>query len=227
MTVVADNVVLLRNIGVGSQLTSVKGTCTETVTGSPKAAVLGGFGVTVTTAPDTRLPVKKSLTIVVTPVVVAPSRTAARAPSRVALVMTCWTMTSLPYSIMPKMSSRSTGATMANSTTAAPRRYIRNDRKSLCTFLDAPVKDDAGWVLGRASPSFVTSPICFASRLIRAFLSTQSRGSCQWRWEFHRARAACGACARRQSPRAWQDRARGAPRERCTSTDGSACATGR
>jgi hypothetical protein len=158
MTVVADSVLSLRNIGVGSQLTSLKGTCTATLTGSPKAAVLGGSGVTVTTAPETRLAARKSLTIVVTRAVVAPSSAAWRAPSRVALVMTCWTMTSLPYSIMPKMSSSSTGATMANSTTAAPRRYNRDDRQSLCKFRSWRVKhflvfiDLASWRCRAVSP---------------------------------------------------------------------------
>ena len=51
MTVVAVRVVEVRNQGEGTQLTLLNGTLTTTVTGSPKAALLGAAGVTVTVAP--------------------------------------------------------------------------------------------------------------------------------------------------------------------------------
>jgi hypothetical protein len=52
-TVAADNSVAIKNIGVGSPVTSLKGTLAVTVTGSPQPAELGGARVTVVVAPPT------------------------------------------------------------------------------------------------------------------------------------------------------------------------------
>ena len=43
-------------------------------------------------------------------------------------------MTIRPYSIIPKTRRKNTGATMANSTTAAPRRFFRHNRQTFSTF---------------------------------------------------------------------------------------------
>lgn len=85
-------------------------------------AVLGGFGLTVTVAPLIEAPLKYVLTAVVTWDVVALVKIATLAPSLAAFVMICWTITIRPNSIIPKTSTKNTGATTANSTTAAPRR---------------------------------------------------------------------------------------------------------
>ena len=71
---------------------------TATVTGSPNSALVGGFGVTVTVAPEFDPLLKYSLTRLVTSVDVAPSNTAYRALSREAFVSICWTITIRPYS---------------------------------------------------------------------------------------------------------------------------------
>jgi hypothetical protein len=120
-----------RNMGEGSQLTSLKPMLTVTVTGSPEPALLGGSGLTVTVPPLMELLVKYSSTTDSMSAVVAPSSTARRAPYRVALVRTCCTITIRPYSIIPNTRRKNTGATMANSTTEAPRRFLRNIRQSL------------------------------------------------------------------------------------------------
>ena len=96
MTVLAVNVELDKNHGVGSQLTLLKGTLTVTVTGAPEAAVEGSVGLSVIVAPEIDALLRYVVTVVFTDVVVAPSKTAARAPSLAALVITCSTMMAPP-----------------------------------------------------------------------------------------------------------------------------------
>jgi hypothetical protein len=168
ITVVAVSVFPPRYIGDGSQLTSLKGMETVTVTGSPNSAVLGGLGETVVgSALGVIDPLARySFTTAFTSAVVAPSSTAFRAPSREALVITCWTMTMRPYSIMPNTSRKNTGATTANSTAAAPRRFLRYDRQDRCNLSLAGGKD----ALKPATCRQTASKPVTASRQVRAFM---------------------------------------------------------
>jgi len=87
---------------------------------------------------------------VVTFEVVAPSRTPTRAPSRAAFVITCWTMTIRPYSIIPNTSRKNTGATIANSTAAAPHRFLRQDRQMSSNLkIPAPFRPAFTWQFAR------------------------------------------------------------------------------
>ena len=81
-------------------------------------------------------------TVSLTSCAVDPSSTATRAPSRDALVNTCWTITIRPYSIIPKTIRKNTGATMANSTAAVARRFLRNNRQG---FSSLSLADSKPW----------------------------------------------------------------------------------
>ena len=89
---------------------------------APVPAELGGLGVTVRVAPLIRAAERYRSTAVCTVASVLLSKIPTRAPSRAAFVRICCTMTIRPYSIIPNTNKKNTGATTANSTTAAPRR---------------------------------------------------------------------------------------------------------
>src|SRR5215470_6114166 len=96
---------------------------TTTDTSLPLAASDGGLGVTVVVAPVIPTPERYALTALVTVAVdVVVLYPPTRAPSRDAFVKSCTTTIARPTSIVPATSVRKTGATMANSTIAAPRR---------------------------------------------------------------------------------------------------------
>ncbi len=71
----------------------------------------------------------------ITSLVVLLSKTPTRAPSRVALVKNCCTITTRPNSIIPKMNRKKTGATIANSTALAPLRFFRLDRQTFSNLI--------------------------------------------------------------------------------------------
>src|SRR5262245_49160089 len=112
------------NHGAGSQLTLAKLTDVVTVIAVP-AAALPGSGDTDVDTEDTPTPAVYSETALVTAVLDDESMVARRAPTRDALISTCCTMIARPTSTMPITSIKKIGATIANSTAAAPVRLLR------------------------------------------------------------------------------------------------------
>src|SRR5215831_12273462 len=147
---------------------------TATVTGSPNSALVGGSGVTVTVAPVIEPLVRYSLTIELTSAVVDPSKTACRAPSRDALVIICWTITIRPYSIRPNTIRKNTGATRANSTAAAPRRFLRYNRQGLSSLSVVGRKLAANTPACQHPDSILATALVQVSQFIRASPSTRS-----------------------------------------------------
>src|SRR5262245_21524371 len=109
------------NQGELIQLTLSNETDVVTVITVPAAAV-AGLGETATLTFGTATLVAYSCTAVSTADVCEPVVLAMRAPTREALISTCCTISARPISIKPITIRKNTGATIANSAAAAPRR---------------------------------------------------------------------------------------------------------
>src|SRR5204863_6920566 len=100
-----------------------------------------------------------------------------------------------------------TGATTANSTAAAARRFLRNnrqDRSSLSPAGDKLASDPPAFQKRDSSDLTATVQLVqvMLVQVIGEFPSKRSSRSSQWRSVCHRAGAASSACVRRRSPRA-------------------------
>ena len=241
ITVVADSVAFpTKNRGVGSQLTLLYGICTVTV---HRVAIRqrGRLdGVAVRSASDgcgccrhsraLHEPVHRADDVIVRrrwpPSSRGASKIATRAPSREAFVKICWTMIARPNSIIPNIIRKNTGATRANSTAAAPCRFLRQDRQpfsSLTTGADSICRSNSREVLPLPSPplqwgAFLGGKISGSGTVrdmrmmggVGRFIATspprQNRQSSQSQSESHKAAEASRSCARRPSAPARWDR---------------------
>lgn len=125
--------------GLGIHKMLLAGTEILTVTGEPAPVVTNEDGSVVTTAPEIVWLPRSLWTLAITFSAVAPGREASRAPSRDALITSCFTITTRPTSIRPSVSKINSGLTMANSTAAAPSRLRRFRQRLFVVFTINPL----------------------------------------------------------------------------------------